>query len=102
MIIAQRDRPVRVKFTNMLPTGSGGNLFLPVNPTLCGAGTGPLGGTELYTQNRATMHLHGGLTPWISDGTPYQWITPAGTNTSYPTGVSVRTCPTCPTRARAR
>ena len=96
MIIAQRDRPVRVKFTNMLPTGSGGNLFLPVDPTLCGAGTGPLGGTELYTQNRATMHLHGGLTPWISDGTPYQWITPAGTNTSYPTGVSVQNVPDMP------
>ena len=32
MIVAQRDRPVRVKFVNMLPTGSGGNLFLPVGP----------------------------------------------------------------------
>ena len=29
MIIAQRDRPVRVKLTNLLPTGSSGNLFLP-------------------------------------------------------------------------
>ena len=95
MIIAQRDRPVRVKFVNMLPTGSGGNLFLPVDPTLDGAGTGP-NGTEMYTQNRATMHLHGGLTPWISDGTPYQWITPAGTQTSYPTGVSVQNVPDMP------
>ena len=95
MIIAQRDRPVRVKFVNMLPTGSGGNLFLPVDPTLDGAGTGP-NGTEMYTQNRATMHLHGGLTPWISDGTPYQWITPAGTQTSYPKGVSVQNVPDMP------
>ncbi|WP_418606080.1 hypothetical protein [Georgenia sp. SUBG003] len=29
-----------------------------------------------YPENRATLHLHGGITPWISDGTPHQWITP--------------------------
>ena len=42
------------------------------------------------------MHLHGGVTPWISDGTPYQWITPAGTTTSYPKGVSVQNVPDMP------
>ena len=31
-----------------------------------------------FKDNRATLHLHGGITPWISDGTPHQWITPAG------------------------
>jgi len=40
--------------------------------------------TECFPQNRATLHLHGGVTPWISDGTPHQWITPAGEDTSYP------------------
>ncbi len=89
LIVAQKDRPVRVKFTNRLPTGAGGNLFIPVDTTIMGAGTGPNGGTEMYTQNRATIHLHGGNTPWISDGTPHQWITPAGESTSYPKGVSV-------------
>ena len=39
-----------------------------------------------YTQNRATLHLHGGLTPWISDGTPHQWTTPAGENDRLPQG----------------
>ena len=78
MIVAHRDRPVRVKFTNKLATGPEGDLFLPVDTTVVGAGTGPNGGTELYKQNRATMHLHGGTTPWISDGTEHQWITPAG------------------------
>lgn len=92
-IVAQRDRPVRVKFTNYLPTGSAGDLFLPVDTTMMGAGTGPNEGTELYTQNRAVIHLHGGLTPWISDGTPNQWITPAGETTSYPKGVSVENVP---------
>jgi FtsP/CotA-like multicopper oxidase with cupredoxin domain len=96
MIIAKSGRPVRVKFTNMLPIGSGGNLFLPVDPTLCGAGTGPLGGTTNYPQNRATLHLHGGRTPWISDGTPYQWITPANEITPYPKGVSAQNVPDVP------
>ena len=96
MISAQRNRPVRVKFINMLPTGSGGNLFLPVDPTLMGAGTGPNGGSTKYTQNRTSLHLHGGFTPWISDGTPHQWITPAGENTPYPKGVSVQNVPDMP------
>jgi len=110
LIIAQSGVPVRVKFTNKLPTGAGGDLFLPVDTTMMGAGTGPLswswddmmqmfmpnGNTETYTQNRATLHLHGGFTPWISDGTPHQWITPAGENTSYPKGVSVHNVPDMP------
>jgi FtsP/CotA-like multicopper oxidase with cupredoxin domain len=95
-IVAQRDVPVRIKFTNYLPTGAGGDLFIPVDTSVMGAGTGPNEGTELYTQNRATIHLHGGLTPWISDGTPHQWITPAGETTSYPKGVSVRDVPDMP------
>ena len=93
VIQANAGTPVRVKFVNQLPTGTTGNLFLPVDTTLMGAGTGPKGGTELYTQNRATIHLHGGFTPWISDGTPHQWITPASETTSYPKGVSVPNVP---------
>ncbi len=96
IIIAQRNRPVRIKFTNELPTGAAGNLFLPVDTTVMGAGTGPNGGTENYTQNRAVLHLHGGATPWISDGTPNQWITPKGETTSYPKGVSVMNVPDMP------
>ncbi|NHC41191.1 multicopper oxidase domain-containing protein [Bacillus sp. MM2020_1] len=95
MIIAQKDRPVRVKFTNELPTGSGGDLFLPVDTSLMGAGMTP-DGKSMYTQNRATLHLHGGITPWISDGTPHQWITPVGENTDYPKGVSVKNVPDMP------
>ena len=60
-----------------------------------GAGEGPIAGKK-YTQNRATLHLHGGLTPWISDGTPHQWITPASEVTSYPIGVSVKNVPDMP------
>jgi FtsP/CotA-like multicopper oxidase with cupredoxin domain len=69
VILAQKDRPVRVLFRNLLPVGTGGDLFIPVDTTYMGSGpTDP--------QNRATLHLHGGATPWISDGTPHQWTTP--------------------------
>ena len=118
-IVATKDRPVRILFRNLLPTGIGGDLFIPVDTTVMGSGMGPdhvtgcmetdpqnpmcgmgydMDGIEsprtgCYTENRATLHLHGGITPWISDGTPHQWITPAGENTPYPQGVSVRARP---------
>jgi FtsP/CotA-like multicopper oxidase with cupredoxin domain len=94
-IQATKDRPVRIKFTNKLPTGAGGDLFLPVDKTVMGAGVGPDGVTE-YTENRGTIHLHGGQTVWISDGTPHQWITPADEATVYPKGVSVKPVPDMP------
>lgn len=94
LIIAKKDRPVRVLFTNNLPTGEAGNLFIPMDPSVMGAGMGPDG--EYYSQNRAGIHLHGGLTPWISDGTMHQWTTPADEITSYPKGASVRDVPDMP------
>ena len=104
---AAQATPVRVKFTNFLPTGSGGDLFIPVDTSDMGAGMGPLTAAGApcdpttttcasYTENRASVHLHGGATPWISDGTPYQWITPAGETTPYPKGVSVQNVPDMP------
>lgn len=97
LIVAQRDRPVRVLFINQLPTGAAGNLFLPVDITLMGAGTGPLGPVGgYYTHNRTSIHLHGGFTPWISDGTPHQWFTPAGETTPYTRGVSYQNVPDMP------
>lgn len=137
MIVAQKDKPVRIKFHNLLPTGEAGNLFLPVDPTVMGAGMTPEGhemmeamptmvdpqrpmcddgmfdmdGTRMfidgvamtktqlvsdgdcYAENRAIVHLHGGITPWISDGTPHQWITPANEATPFPQGVSVQNVP---------
>jgi FtsP/CotA-like multicopper oxidase with cupredoxin domain len=92
VILATSGTPVRIKFTNHLPTGSGGDLFIPTDTTAMGAGMGPDGVTP-YGQNRATLHLHGGLTPWISDGTPHQWTTPVGDDTKYPKGVSVVSVP---------
>ena len=74
-----------------------GNLFIPTDTSLEGAGEGPLGPAGgNYTQNRATIHLHGVHGPWISDGTPRQWITPAGETTNYPKGASVFDVPDMP------
>jgi FtsP/CotA-like multicopper oxidase with cupredoxin domain len=97
IIIASRDRPVRIKFTNLLPTtASGGDLFLPNDTTVMGSGTGPNGGVENYPDNRGTIHLHGGVTPWVSDGTPHQWVAPLLETTSYPEGVSTQDVPDMP------
>jgi len=128
-IVATKDRPVRITFRNLLPTGVEGDLFLPVDTSMMGSGMGPdmmmlnPDGTpmdhvmdegsvldevrnphcgmvpkprECFSENRATLHLHGGITPWISDGTPHQWITPAGEDTAYPVGVSVSNVPDMP------
>ncbi|MBK7615883.1 MAG: fibronectin type III domain-containing protein [Burkholderiales bacterium] len=101
VIAATRHIPTRVKFMNLLPAGRiefdangvkdrHGDLFLPVDSMLMGAGFGPDGMTQ-YTQNRANVHLHGGDTPWISDGTPHQWLTPAAE--ADPTRVTVDGAP---------
>ena len=107
IIVAQQNRPVRVTYDNYLPTGSGqctdqsgtlvsaktcgGDLMLPVDSSIMGAGAGPNGG--YYSTARSTIHLHGGVTPWISDGTMDQWVTPVGSNEQYPKGVSTRYVP---------
>jgi FtsP/CotA-like multicopper oxidase with cupredoxin domain len=49
-----------------------GKLGVPVDTTYMGAD----GAAD--TENRTALHLHGGNTPWISDGTPRQWVKPAG------------------------
>lgn len=92
LIIADKDVPIRLKVTNSLPIGAAGDLFVPVDTTLMGAGMTPTPG-ENYTQNRAAVHLHGGNSPWISDGTPHQWIVPAGETTTYARGASLQNVP---------
>ncbi|WP_341719641.1 hypothetical protein QQG74_07955 [Micromonospora sp. FIMYZ51] len=93
VLLARRGRPVRLKFINQLPTGPAGDLFLPVDPTVPGAGAGPLAGPAPYPQNRAVLHLCGASTGWISAGNPWQWITPAGEITPYPTGTGLTHVP---------
>ncbi len=121
IIAAQKDKPVRIVFYNLLPTGSDGDLFIPVDTTFMGSGMGPMdmmppmdAGTVMdgirnpmcgeanksdmdrsmcFAETRASIHLHGGITPWISDGSPHQWITPANEKTGWPEGVAVSQVP---------
>jgi len=71
-IVAKRGTPILLSVTNLLPNGH----VLPVDPTIM-AGPGGLTVGDLPV-NRIATHLHGGLTPWFSDGTPFQWFTPNG------------------------
>ena len=89
IIVAKKDRPVRVKLVNQLSkttdaTGLKGNLTVPVDTTYMGAEG---------TQNRAALHLHGGNTPWISDGTVRQWVKPKGETSGNNKGESARDVP---------
>jgi FtsP/CotA-like multicopper oxidase with cupredoxin domain len=122
IITATKDRATRVIFRNLLPTGAGGDLFLPMDSTMMGSGEGNMNmpydpapttagsatdatrnpmcttskgtmGDMCFAANRATLHLHGGNTPWISDGTVNQWTTPAGEKTAWPQGVAVHNVP---------
>ena len=70
IIVGQKGQPIQITFQNMLPTPH----ILPVDTTIPGA--------EL-AQNRAAVHLHGGLVPWISDGGPFDWFAPAGSMTPH-------------------
>lgn len=88
IIVAQKDRPVRVKLVNLLSkttdgTGLKGKIGVPVDTTYMGADD---------TENRGVIHLHGGNTPWISDGTVRQWVKPKG-ETGANKGESVRNVP---------
>jgi len=71
-IVATRGTPVLLTVTNLLPN----RHILPVDPTIMAGPNGLMVG-DLPT-NRIATHLHGGLTPWFSDGTPFQWFTPTG------------------------
>lgn len=71
-IVATRGTPVLLTIANQLPK----KHILPVDPTQM-AGPNGLMVSDLPF-NRAVTHLHGGLTPWFSDGTPFQWYTPSG------------------------
>ncbi|MFZ4649532.1 MAG: multicopper oxidase family protein [Rubrivivax sp.] len=67
IIVANRGTPVQFTATNALPS----THIIPVDKTIMGAEPG-------QPENRATIHLHGGFVPWISDGGPYTWFEPGG------------------------
>ncbi len=66
IIVAQRGTPIQITVTNNLPL----KHILPVDTSA--------NFPDAHLQNATTTHLHGGLTPWISDGGPFTWFTPDG------------------------
>ena len=56
-IVATKDRPVRILFRNLLPTGVAGDLFLPVDTSLMGSGMGP---NAIMLDRRTGADGHGG------------------------------------------
>ncbi len=67
IIVVQRGVPIQVTFTNTLPP----KHILPVD-------TSANFTNAQQRQNATTTHVHGGFTPWISDGGPFTWFTPNG------------------------
>lgn len=83
ILVVQRGTPIQITVTNNLPQ----NHIVPVDVSdfPMGIGTYPdaalkYGGNG---HNAATLHLHGGLVPWISDGGPMTWFTPAASGGKY-------------------
>jgi spore coat protein A, manganese oxidase len=66
VIATKRGAPVQITFRNNLPP----DHIIPVDDTIMGV----MGNQN----NRANIHLHGGLVPWTSDGGPMAWFDPNG------------------------
>ncbi|MGA2108366.1 MAG: hypothetical protein ABSH25_12080, partial [Syntrophorhabdales bacterium] len=81
VIVAKRGTPVLLSVTDNLPN----HAIIPVDPTIMAGNGKTVGDLPL---NRVVTHLHGGFTPWVSDGTPFQWYDPYGD-----TGVSFHNVP---------
>jgi len=71
-IVAKKGKPARLQFSNALPA----THIIPFDSTI----TQGLGITPV--QDKAAIHLHGGLVPWSSDGGPFHWIAPNGSRGS--------------------
>jgi spore coat protein A len=67
IILAQRNRPVILQMTNLLPSQG----LMPIDTTLMDSAPGAL-------QNRIVVHLHGGFSPWTMDSGPFAWFSPTG------------------------
>lgn len=74
-IVATKGRPVVLSVANKLPN----KPIIPIDPTImAGKYQGKMKTVGDLPYNRIATHLHGGLTPWFSDGTSFQWYTPTG------------------------
>jgi spore coat protein A len=75
IVVANRGTPTLLTVTNRLPNYHP----LPVDTTIMGAEPG-------VQVNRIVTHLHGGFTPWNSDGGPFAWFSPDQRGPSFLNG----------------
>ncbi len=66
ILVAHKGQPIQITFKNNLPAGK---HIIPNDLTIAGASDG---------NNRTSVHFHGGLTPWVTDGGPCAWWDPTG------------------------
>ncbi|HEX2663946.1 MAG TPA: hypothetical protein VHM93_14020 [Candidatus Acidoferrum sp.] len=71
IVVAKKGRPVLFNITNQLPN----KQLIPIDLTINAGPNTTVGDLPL---NRIATHLHGGFTPWFSDGIPFQWFAPNG------------------------
>ena len=102
LLEARRGRPVRIKFVNQLPAGEAGKLFLPVDTTITGAGAGPLGGDEVYPQNRASLPCTAGSRRGSAAARSTSGWPPADERSPYGSGPSLTSVPDMWFDARGR
>ena len=83
IIVAQRGVPTQLTVTNNLPP----THILPVDITdfVMAVGGFPDAAVKFGGNgyNASCVHLHGGFVPWISDGGPMSWFTPAASGGMY-------------------
>lgn len=68
IIVARKGAPVQITATNRLPS----THIMPIDKSR------PYFPDALMQENAATLHLHGGFVPWISDGGPMTFFDPNG------------------------
>ncbi len=81
-IVATKGRPVKVKFTNNLPTGPH-LLHRAIDPTIMGSLDGVnADGSPWVDENRVSVHMHGAKVNDEFDGGPRAWFSPVGSASS--------------------
>ena len=77
-ILASKGNPIQITFRNLLPS----THIIPVD-------SGSFFPDAALHPNAIATHLHGGLVPWISDGGPFDWFTPAAAGPSFKNNVTL-------------
>jgi spore coat protein A len=81
VIVSRQGRPVKLKATNLLPP----DHILPVDPSVIDK---PMEAEVGGRVDRMTIHVHGAVPLWTSDGGPASWFSNAGNPHGFTHGSS--------------